>query len=172
MTDASPQKPLKRYPIFTLILSVCCALLFMQRHAGFMLYLLAIFWLPWAIFTLVRAIRNPARRKFYLTQIGIWVLALTAAMLVHALYFYRARHHADEIVMKVKDWRRIHGDYPRSFEEIGMDEKATRRQIGNPTYRYREEQAFPDLHYLDTFMGRLFWRYDFEQEAWDSEQLD
>jgi len=156
---------LQRYPIFTLILSVCCALFTMQRNVGFFIFLLAIPWLPWAIYVLVCAIRNPARRKFHLLRIGIWVLALTAAMSVHALYFYRARHHADEVVMKVKDWHSTHGAYPRG-EDIGMERRPIRR-TGQPIYAYREEEAFPVLFYADTFQIFASWHYSFEQDVWE-----
>lgn len=166
MTDAHPQKFLQRYPLIpTLVTAVCCALFLMPTLAGFMIFLVAIPWLPWAIFTLVRAIRNPARRKFHLTQIGLWIFALSAAMAVHALRYYHARQYADEIVLKVKDWHTAHGEYPRSDKELGIDPKK-RQRIGSPMYSYHEGEAYPSLLYTDTFQYLATWHYDFERDVW------
>lgn len=162
MTDASPQKTLKS----TLTTAVCCALSLMMPHAGFAIFLVAIPWLPWAVFTMVRAVRNPDRRKFHMMQIGIWVFALTVVLAVHEFYSYRARQYADEIVLKVKDWHTAHGAYPCTVKDIGVDLKEMRNRLGYSAYACREEKIYPFFFYANTFEAFTTWSYDFERDVW------
>jgi hypothetical protein len=118
---------------------------------------------------MVRAVRNPHLRNFYLTQIGIWIFALAAAMTVHALRHYHDRQYADEIIMKVKDWRSTHGEYPHSVEEIGVDRKEMRNQLLYPVYFPPGEygdNTYPRFSYKATFQIYSSWDYDFEQNRW------
>jgi len=167
MADVSLQKLLKHDSISTLIAAVCCALLLMGHGLGHMIYLVAILWLPWAVFTLIRAIRNPAQRKSHLIRIGIWVVALAVAISAHALYSYRARHHADEIVMKIKGWRSTHGEYPCSAEESAtIQEEARNQLVRYSSYSCPEKSAYPRFWYADTFWLLARWHYDFERDVW------
>jgi hypothetical protein len=131
---------------------------------GFMLCLVTVPLLVWVLYNLARAISDPPRRKFRLAQIGIWVFALAATAGVHALYHYRARQYADEIVVKIGDWRAAHGHYPRSIEDIGMNREELRSR--RAVYGYGAEDIYPRLFYADTFEIYVHWYYDFERKEW------
>ncbi|MDR1890361.1 MAG: hypothetical protein LBQ81_13480 [Zoogloeaceae bacterium] len=162
-------KPDKLYP--AVIAAVIFVGLCVSTIGGEMLAALGILiLLLWIVVNIIYACRNPARRKFFLVRICIWVVAFVSVFVSFNIKNEIMRRYANEVIVKIKDFSAAHGRCAQTLAELGIEsqefEEALGRRSGYRCMKGEGEGELPNLYYTDPGSGFDIWHYDFVEDKW------
>ncbi|MFZ6873993.1 hypothetical protein ACO0LF_18195 [Undibacterium sp. Di27W] len=152
----------RRHPYFIVIWAVI-TFMCSAEHAGFMLYLIAI---PSLLYALIRTAVNWRKadvRNKYLLLIALILLSAAVVAAVHVQRHHHARSYADNIISELEKHRQAHGDFPASLDDIPTLASAESRPH---MLFYNKGNDGPFLTYAATFVPFEAWHYDFSEKAW------
>ena len=142
--------------LFTVILSV--------RHAGFMLTFFIPIFIVWALGVSVKSIKSKENIKVNLLRIGVWALAIVIAFSVQYYRHTSARNVANEIVLKIENYKEKTGDYPLTLSDINIPKRELKDKLGMAGYFYEKKKI--SFFYAATHIPFDVYRYDFKRKFW------
>lgn len=152
----------RRHPylivIWAVLTFICSA-----EHAGFMIYLIALPCLLYAVIRCLFNLRSPEVRGKYVFFIGIILLASAIVAGVHVWRHHQARDYADNILAELDKYQQQHGKLPTNLNEIPALAHDGKRP--HMLY-YRNDKGSPFLLYAATFVPFESWHYDFKEKQW------
>ena len=131
--------------------------------SGMILTAAALFFIPWAIYSLVRMAIRPAERRHRATLIAIWIPVFVIALTVRANWDTDAREEVNKIASAVKAHKGRTGAYPSSLNDVGFDLAALKQKF-SLSYRVNDGKAF--LFYSQPSMPMVAHHYNFETNSW------
>lgn len=156
--------PAIRTLIPTLVVCALVTLFLCQRHAGFLLFALALPLVPWLIYSAWVVATKPIVRRQQLVKACIWMLGVSIVLGVHAIMFTTAKRNAEEISAALEMHIREFGQCPKELEAVGLTKAALRKKLGYAAYSC--ESGKPTLFYGSTFVPFETENYDFGTHAW------
>lgn len=132
--------------------------------SGFMVFLVALPLLVWIPYSVYVIITKPEMRTNQLIRVGIWVLVVPLLYGIHYFRQVTTRRNADEIVAEVNSFSRIHGRYPATLDEIGINRQNLKGKLGYSSYFFNAGK--PILFYKKTMTPFGICDYHFETGSW------
>ncbi|MDR3054980.1 MAG: hypothetical protein LBU53_06200 [Zoogloeaceae bacterium] len=117
----------------------------------------------WGIVAGVFAWKYPPIRKIQAARVGVWVIAITAAFVVHHVRDSALREQADALVTKIQTYTATNGHCPATLEDIGQSTKEIRKTLRG-SYGCHENTM--RLFYRSSTTLFDIWSYDFEKNEW------
>ena len=148
----------------TVLAAGITTLLLAQRHAGFVLLLLAVPLVPWFLYSAFVITTQPARRVVQGLKVTIWLMSVLTVVCIHYYYHVSTRHDAQDIANAIQKYSNEHGICPSSLEAIGMTNAQLRGKLGYSAYVC--EAGHPTLFYGSTYVPFEQDRYNFERKEW------
>lgn len=162
----SRQEKSLRYKFYeTLLSATLLCLICSQRYAGFLLLIFTPFLLVWLLFSLYIVYKKPELKKWQLGRIGIWITCILIVLGMHKYYEINARKNANDVIDLIERYRSEHGNYPKNYMDIGMDQQKLRDKCGIFCFFSHEKEA--QLTYAGTFIIHSFYTYDFNTKKWE-----
>lgn len=138
-------------------------LLTSQRYFGFVRFMLGPLLAIWLLGLLCASLWKPELRLAAMIRAGLWLCAALIAFIAQRHYFIEARHHADQLLARVEQYRQRHGDYPASAKAMGIEPPPR----GSPhTEWYAHDAHGPFLFYLALYIPFDIYAYDFDRRQW------
>lgn len=146
-----------------LIAAVLLLALCIPMHAGFMLIFAAPLTAVWIIYSVVVAVRTPARLRPQVVKALVLAGAFSVIAFAHLYYAHAARTAAQQVADAVMSFKAREGRYPDRAAEAGVDEVELGRKW---MLHYRQASGKPSLMYATTFTPFETYDYDFETSTW------
>jgi hypothetical protein len=146
----------------TLAAWICFGFFTCEFGAAFCWMMIAPFYLLVLLIRLVMLLfpQTRAKTSFRLMWIGPAVFLMLLPVYVHR--FNAAREAGDRIVEKVEAYRHLHGVYPISEKDIGLEPDARQRRA--PFYDGSDGK--PVLFYASPLIVFDIYSYDFDKKMW------
>lgn len=127
------------------------------------LAVVAIIFLPWAIYSLVRIAIRPEERASRGASLAIWTTTLVVAFGARAYWDTAARKEANAAASAIQTYKGRTGAYPNSLSEVGLDAAALKEEF-SLSYRINDGKA--TLFYSQPSMPMVAHHYSFETNSW------
>jgi len=148
---------------YLLIMVLACATyLGMQRHGGFIIYLV---FPPIVLYQFVQLFRHRKSIPLVVAHLIAVAMVILASLIIFGVHEHlhdASRAQADQVVHRIDQFWAARGHYPGSLTDIGVDE-ALRRDLGL-TYLSSGEDVM--LIYAATYVSGDKWLYSFSSHEW------
>jgi len=125
-----------------------------------------LFFMPWALYNLVRLGMKPAERRPRVIRLGIWIVTLVLIGATQAHWENASREQANAAAAAILAHKARTGAYPASLDEAGLTEQPLRDEW---RLRYRLREGKPELSYPASLMPLTAYEYDFEARKWKTD---
>jgi hypothetical protein len=146
-----------KHSIFKFLMAFLVTILCCVNHGGFLVFFVALVFVPWVMIKAALALRNPGTRKYILETSSIWLASIFVISAVHMVRATSARRKANQIAAQILEYKTKHGSYP--IEDALIPQHLD--------VFYLVKDGKPNLFYLSTFYPFSTYAYDFETHAWE-----
>ncbi|MFZ6653943.1 hypothetical protein [Undibacterium sp. TJN19] len=165
MSDTLQKLYTKFRPLASCIAGVSfITLTLMQRHFGFALILVMLFWLPWLFYSIYIMGRHPPQRTLRGAKIAIWLTGFAIIIAGHIWMASVARQYANQAVASIEQYRQEKGHYPPDSATAGLSRQWLRKHLGTTAYGINEGK--PYFVYASTYIVFDLESYDFSNGQW------
>jgi len=155
-------KPAKNPIQQTAILCLVTLFLTYPKHGGFMLGFVVVILFPSLLKSLYYIFIKNKDRKQRIVQTTLWAITCSITI-IHHIYLYKTTQtYAEEVSNSIVMYYQKNGDYPTSYDVIGLD-KAAMREYGL-YYSYKDKVPF--LIYRATWIVFDTYAFNFNTKKW------
>lgn len=145
--------------VFSFLFLVCS-----QRHAGFLMLIVAVPVVIYQVLVLLISWRDTAKRAKRVFAIVIVLAATLLMLMVHLVHHNRSRAEANAMVVKIEQFHAVNGRYPGALSEIGVKDNEAKLKMN---LHYFNKSGDIALIYYATFVPFEQWSYDFRLREWE-----
>jgi hypothetical protein len=132
-------------------------------HIGFMLFLAIPFLAVWALYSGWILWKRPALRRLQWAKLALWMVSISAAVVMQMYMFHESRKAADEAVQAILNYHAQYKNYPQNLDMAYPQAPAMRKKW---MLYYAYSPTEPNLFYRHSVTGFDTYVYHFADKEW------